>query len=394
MNIQPTPILFWLCALLTASSVVAQTPTVTVIEAEAGQLETARETSVVIRPERVSEVTAQTAGSILSISKQQDMTVQAGEVVIDLDTQQQQLQLQNANLALSSARVSLANAETTSQSQQEQASLTVQSAEATYRNAQQQYAEGQELFQIGAISQVALNQLEADALSAEAALNRAQSTLTDTESGSGNLELLRLQVRQAQNQVAEARQALEATRVTSPLTGKITQMLVDPGAYVDRGTPLFRVATTNQQVAVLNVPLEVADRLSAAGSLSIPYGGATYDAQVLSVSALEPTTQLVELTARLTPSDDPMPNGTVTQFSYTFGGSGGLILPSDALRSEPGRRFVFLYQEGRAVRSNVEVIDEQDTQAAVLGIPIGAQVIYPIPANLQDGQAVVLSEEN
>lgn len=384
--------LLLLSVLLTGTSVFAQATEVTVIEAKAGRLETARETSVVVRPERVTEVSAQTTGRVLTISRRQNMPVKAGEIVISLDTQQQQLLMQNANLTLSSAQISLSSAEAANQGQQVQAGLTSQSAEATYRNAQQQYLEGQELFKIGAISQVALNQLEADSLSAEAAMNRAQGSLAVAENGGGgNLELLRLQVEQAQNQVAQAQQALNAANITSPLTGKITQLLVEQGSFVNEGTPVFRVATTNQQIATFNVPLDVANRLNADGSLNIPYSGSTYPAQVLSVSALDPTTQLVEVVARFEPSANPIPSGTVTQYSYTFGGSGGIILPSDALRLEPGRRFVFIYQEGKAVRTSVELVGEEVDRVAVLGIPIGAQVIYPIPSNLQDGQAVSLS---
>lgn len=381
--------------LLTLSSALAQTLSVSVIEARAGRLETVRETSVVVGPGQVTEVAATTSGQVLSISRRQDMPVEAGEVVVSLDTQQLQLQLQDANLTLSSTQISLSSAQTANQGQQLQTSLAAQSAEATYRNAQQQYLEGQELFSIGAISRVDLELLEAAALSAEAAMTEAQGALATAESGNGgSLELLELQVEQAQNQAAQAQRALEEANITSPLTGKITQLFVEEGSFVSMGAPVFRVAATAQQIATFSVPLIVANQLSARGTLTIPYSGETYSAQVLSASALNPTTQLVEVTARLEPSANPIPNGTITQYAYTYGGSGGIILPSDALQLEPGRRFVFLYQNGQAVRTDVELIGEEENRVAVLGIPVGAEVIYPIPNGLRDGQSVTSAEAN
>lgn len=383
-------------ALLGISAGQAQNPTVvTTIEARPGRLQTVRETSVIIRPQEVTEVSAQTSGRVLEVARRQDMPVVAGELVVRLDTQQLELELQNTTLALSTAQVSLNNARAANEGQQLQANVTVRSAEASYRAAQQQFLEGQELFEIGAISRVALDELEAAALEAEAALAQAQGTLETAESGDGgNLELLALQVQQAEAQVAEAQQALKQANITSPISGEITQLLVQQGSFVNRGSPVFRVATTQQQVAVLNLPLEVANRLRTKGALAIPYGGSTYPAEFLSVSTIDPTTQLVEVTARLRPSENPIPNGAVTQFSFTYGGSGGLILPSGALQLEPGRRFVFLYQNGRAVRESIELIGESDDQVAIVGIPIGARVIYPLPTNLRDGAAVELARNN
>lgn len=370
-------------------------PTVTVVEAQIGRLEATRETSVVIRPEQVTEVAAGTSGRVLAISRRQDMPVTAGEVIVNLDTQQQQLLLQNATLALSSAQISLSSAQTANAGQQQQSELALRSAQASYNAAQQQFVEGRDLFNIGAISRVALSRLEAAALNAEAALTRAQGTLAVAQNGGGgSLELLQLQVEQAENQVAQAQQAITEASITSPLTGKITALLVEQGSFVNEGTPVFRVATTNQQLATFSVPLEVANRLSARGTLEIPYSGSRYAAQILSTSALNPTTQLVDVTARLQSSQTPIPNGTVTQFSYSYGGSGGIILPSDAVQLEPGRRFVFVYQDGRAVRRVVELIGESGDQVAVLGVDAGADVIYPVPSGLQDGQTVALAESN
>lgn len=362
---------------------------VTVIGAQIGQLEASRETTAVIGPEQETVVSSGASGRVLGIAKRRDMPVRAGEVVVQLDTEQLELQAQDAALALSSAQISLNSALAANEGQITQAELALRSADAGYRAAQQQYLEGQDLFEIGALSEVELSALETAFLTAETTLSQAQATLTQlTDAGGSGLELLRLQVEQAQNSVTQAEAALTEASITSPLTGEITELLVEQGGFVIEGNPVFSVATTEQQLVTFNVPLEAADRLTTQGQIRLPYGGKTYTAQVISASALDPETQLVGVTARLSPTRERIPNGSVTQLSYRYAAAGGIILPSEAVQLEPGRRFVFIVQDGRAVRRDIELVGEVEDQVAALGVPEGARVIYPVPPGLREGQRV------
>ena len=364
------------------------------VTAQLGQLEATRETSVVIGPAQETMVSAGTSGRVLSVAKRQDTPVEAGEVVVQLDTEQLELQVQNAALALSSAQVSLSSAEGLNEDGRVQAELALRSAEAGHNAARQQALEARDLFEIGAISKVELSSFENALITAETALSQARATLAQTETGGGDLELLRLQVEQARNNLTQAQAALSEANIVSPLTGEITELLVEQGGFVIEGNPVFSVATTAQQLATFSVPLEVADRLAAEGNVSIPYGGSAYPAEVLSSSALDPQTQLVEVTARLSPSVKPIPNGSVTGLSYRYADAGGIILPGGAVQLEPGRRFVFVFREGRVARQVVELIGESEGEVAVVGIETGARVIYPVPPGLREGQRVTLAKPN
>lgn len=365
------------------------------ITAPLGQLEATRETSVVVGPEQETVVSAGTSGRVLGIAKRQDMPVEAGEVVMQLDTEQLELQVQNATLALTSAQVSLSSAQGQNEDGRVQAELAVRSAEAGFRAAEQQVLEARDLFEIGALSKVELSTFETAFLTAQTELSQAKAALAQAENTvGGDLELLRLQVEQAQNNLAQAQQALTEASIVSPLTGAITELMVEQGAFVIEGNPVFSVATTEQQLATFSVPLEVANRLTQQGRISVPYGGARYAAQVLSASALDPQTQLAEVTARLAPTPKPIPNGSVTGFSYRYADAGGIILPSGAVQLEPGRRFVFVLRQGRAVRRVVELIGESEGEVAVVGIEAGARVIYPVPPGLREGQRVTPANPN
>ena len=360
---------------------------VEVVEARLGKLSRERTTSVVIGPEQEVTVTAETAGQVLAVAKRQDTTVQQGEVVVQLDSENLTRAVQEAQFALSSAQVSLNSASATTQSQQTQAELAVRSAEAAYAAAQNDLLEAQDLFKIGAVSKTELNTAETALLAAETALGQAQATLAQAQAG-GSVELLQLQVEQAQANLTQAQEALAEADITAPVTGVITNMLVEQGAFVSQGTPAFSVASTEQQLATFQVPLPVAEQFSREKTLRFSFSGTPHTAQVLTVSALSPRTQLVTVTARLRPSQTPIPNGSRTQLSYRYADVGGIILPSGAVQRGPGRRFVFVVTQGRAVRLEVEVLGETESQTAVLGVQAGASVVYPVPPNLRDGTRV------
>ena len=363
---------------------------VTVVAARLGKLSVPRETTVVIGPEQEATVVAPTSGTVLAVLKRRDTPVAAGEAVVQLDALALTQAVQDAQFALSSAQVSLGSASATSQSQAVQAELAVRAAETSYRAAEIDYLEAQDLYGIGAISQSELSAAETAFLSAETALGQARATLEQAASG-GSVELLQLQVTQAEANLASAQAALAGANVTSPLTGTVTELFAEQGAFVSEGAPVFVVASTEAQLATFQVPLEVAKTLQAERTLRFPFGGTEVAADVLTVSALDPATQLVTVSARLRPGPAPVPNGSVTAFSYRYGDAGGIILPEGAVQLEPGRRFVFVVTEGRAERLEVEVIGEAEGQVAVLGVDEGAQVIFPIPVNLRAGTRVTFT---
>lgn len=369
----------------------AQAVPVTVVEARLGKLTAARETTVVIGPEQESTVVAPTSGTVLAVLKRQDTPVTTGEVVVRLDAAALNQAVQDAQFALSSAQVNLSSASATTQSQAAQAELAVRAAETGYRAAEIDFLEAQDLYQIGAISQTELSTAETAFLTAETALSQAQATLAQA-TGGGNVELSQLQVTQAEANLAAAQAALTGANIVSPLTGTVTELLVGQGAFVGEGTPVFEVASTEEQLATFQVPLAVAETLRAEGELSLPFGGANYTADVLTVSALDPATQLATVSARLRPGPAPIPNGSITALSYRYADAGGIILPEGAVQLEPGRRFVYTVRAGRAERLDVEVIGAAEGQVAVLGVAENAQVVFPVPAGLRAGTQVTLNQ--
>lgn len=375
----------------TTSQTAATAPTrkVSVVTAQEGTLTATRVTAVTIEPAQESSVAAGTSGRVRSVLKRKDEAVAAGEVVVELDTERLQLQAQDAELAVQSASVALQKAQQANVEDQGQASDRLRSAETLLRPLEQKVNEARELYAAGVISRSELETLEAEYAQAQSDYNAARDDVARSQRAEGeDLEMLRLQLDQAQTQLELTRQALAQSSIRSPFEGDITELLVSPGEFVNDGDPAFTVASTKEQVARFNVPPEIANRLLAQGLIYIKYAGADYAAQVTTVGSVDVTSQLAEVTARIYDSATRMQNGVVTQLPYEEEISNGILLPANAVQREGSTTFVFVLEDGQAIRRTITIVGEASGQVATTGIDGGVVVIYPVPEGLRDGSKV------
>jgi membrane fusion protein (multidrug efflux system) len=70
-----------------------------------------------------------------------------------------------------------------------------------------------------------------------------------------------------------------------------------------------------------------------------------------------------------------------------------LLVPSDAVQDDAGKKIVFLYKDGHVERRAVNVGNPRDTNVEVLaGLHDGDQVVVKGAAGLHDGDGVQVKE--
>jgi multidrug efflux pump subunit AcrA (membrane-fusion protein) len=353
------------------------------IQAESGPLVANRVTSATIFPVRESQVGATASGRVIEVLVQQGSRVERGQVVLRLDPANAQTAVSNAQLALTQAQINLTRTERATSGSLGPLQASLESALASLRAARQRYTEGQELFRAGAIAYVELTGLDALYQQARAAADSAGENLARTQRASSEeLALLRIQVQQAQNQLAQAQRALNETQVRAPFAGVVAEVFLNPGEFVAAGHRAFRLADTSSLEARFRLPPEDAAVLPAGSRVSLLYGGQSYPATIGRSSQVPGTDRLVELTARVTSN---LPPGASVQVGYALTLATGTLIPSGALKTEGRTTYVYLVQDARALRQPVQVLGDTGARAAVGGVAPGASIVFPVPASLNTG---------
>lgn len=369
----------------TTENAVSRNIKVRVVLPGSGALTTTRTTGATLSPARESQVGATASGKVLEVLVREGSRVAQGQVVLRLDSVNAQSALRNAELALEQARVNLERAQRSTSGSLAPLQSGLESALANLQVAEQRYREGKQLFAAGAIAQVELTGLEAAYNQAKAAADNARENLARAQRASSeDLALLRLQVQQAQNQLAQARRAVADTEVKAPFAGVVAEIFVNPGEFVSAGQRAFRLADTSRLEASFRLPPEEAAALPLGSRVDLIFGGQTYPATLSKSSKVPGTDRLVELVAEVAGS---LPPGASAQVRYTLRLAQGRLLPAGALRTEGRSTFVFVVQDGKAVRTPVQVLGDTGTRVAVEGLS-GLPVVFPVPSSLSDGDAV------
>ncbi len=362
---------------------------VRVIVASEGTLTAQKSASVTIAPKQESSVASGATGRVEEILKREGGRVEEGEVVIRLDDDNVSLQVQNAQLTLDAAKINLEKATRATTEGGGQIEIALRSAQTNYDVLSKQYEESLELFNVGGVSQNQLDQLSAQLTQTESTLVQLQNSLAQNQRASTeDLSLLQLQISQAETALSQANDALNETQIRAPFAGEISQVFTEQGEFMAAGSPAFKLVSLSEQLGSFSVPPADAQKLIDQGELAFRYQGLDYAAKVIRSNAAPNDQRLIGITAELYPSDTLIPSGTIAQLTYSVDEAKGVLVPTGAVVSESGQNYVYIVADNKALRQAVQVVDEVSGQAAISGIDIGSQVVFPLPNDLRDGASV------
>ncbi len=244
---------------------------------------------------------------------------------------------------------------------------------------------------------------------AELDLRRYEDAMVQLET---ELHLLPVRIRQAEaklttqrNEVELARLDLQRARVTSPISGHLSEVQVERGQYVRVGDPLVTVTSANQVEVPVGIPmreyLKLIPRINA-GELpeavlkTVNAGGQEGEWKGLVTRAApmaDPQTRTVDLFILVDNAQFTRPLLPGTFVTVAIDGpiyEDVIPIPRDTVYQQQ----VFVVEEGRAVRKTVEPIAQIES-IMLVGAPLeaGEMIIMTNLDILQPGDAVRASGE-
>jgi len=315
-----------------ASGAGASGPPVPVVTAPARNERVARELKALgtaVANESV-EVTSKASNLVTSIRFRDGQSVKRGQVLVQLDSAQARADLAVANAALY---------ESTSQ-----------------------FDRSRELVSTNVLSQQQYDQIEA-ALKAN------------------------------QARVDAARAKLDETVIRAPFAGRVGLRRVSVGTLVNPGDSITSLDDTSVMKVDFTVPetfisgLREGQQLSATTSV---WPGKVFRGKVSSVdSRVDATTRAIVVRAKVPNDDGLLRPGMFLNVTLTNEARDALVIPEEALVPEQSRQFVYVVEDGRAARREVQIGRREPGKVEIIaGLKDGDRVVIEGTQKVREGGAV------
>jgi len=310
-----------------------------------------------IVPDAEVGVVSKITGTVAQVPVQLGDRVNAGQTLIQLDTWDINLQVQQAEAAL------------------EVAQANQRSAAALQANARANLERMQQLQQQGLVSQ---RELEA----AQLAYDQAAAGVADA------------QVRQAEATLASARNQLANATITAPINGLVSSRKVDPGDTASANTPLLTLVSIDQVFAECNVPESEVGLITPGKAITVKVPAVSSQPISGTLAQLAPAAdaQSKAFTAKIA-----LPNPGESIKPGMFGEvelvvaerRDVLLVPKEAVLERGEQRLVFIVKADQAVETRIKTGISDNLNTEILdGLQLGEQVVVSGQTALQNGTPV------
>lgn len=207
-----------------------------------------------------ANVASKITGRVSKILVDIGSSVNAGDPVIQLDTQDLQAQVDQAQAGVNTAQANLTNAASAARPEQiAQDQAALDTATENYEVAKKNYDRTKTLFDSDAATQQQLETVQQQLTAAQSQQKTAQEVLNMHKSGATetSIDVYRAQVEQAQAALKIAQTALSNTTITAPISGVINAKNINVGEMASANATLLSISNASALVVNAYVPVDI-----------------------------------------------------------------------------------------------------------------------------------------
>lgn len=294
-------------------------------------------------PDETVTVATEVPGRISAIRADFGQAVRKGDVLIELDRTEYDLQVERSRGALNQALARLSLPPYTGKMAPPDTTPGVRTATAQFEDAKFKYESASKLVKTGDISADRFNELEKAMRARQSALDGARDEL--------RTQWMSVTALEADLKIAEKRRG--DTVVRAPFDGVIGEKLISAGQYVKDNMGILRVVKVYPMRLRLEVPEAAANSVKIGTPLTFTTDAAasvSFDAVVRELNpSLDARNRTLTAEARLTKADTRLRPGMFVQVKLvTDRGAKVVTVPRNALYSIAGLTKLFKIENGTA----------------------------------------------
>ncbi len=370
---------------------------VVVVKAQRGDLELTIIATGDVAAKNEVKVYSKVEGRIIELPVDSGDRVKRGQFLAKVEDDTLKAIVAEATASLEVARARWAQMEAGLRPQElEQARDGVQKAEAESKNAELTLKRAEELYEKKFFSVQQLDDARLRLTSAKTLLNSAKEKLKMAEEGyrTEDRQASLAQLHQAEANLRMAEIKLAESRITAPIEGIISERMVDEGAFVHVSTGILGIVDMESVKVLVNVSEKDIPHISSGRSAKIvvdAYAGEVFTGRVKKISPVvdrESRTAEVEI---LVPNKElKLKPGMFARVEMVVDRREDTILvPIDALLSSNGQDYLFVHQNGKALKRTVTIgMKGEDRVEVVENLAEGEEVIVAGMGKLRDNSPI------
>ena len=323
-----------------------------------------------VRARMSAVISSRLMGYVRDIHVQPGDRVNAGQVLVTIESRDLDVALRQAQAAEAGARSAIAEADN-----------GILSAKAQLTLAQATFKRMETLHKQTSISDQEFDEAQARLRTLEAAFEVAQSKRTQIDA----------KIAQAKEAVAAAAIAQTFTRLQSPFAGIVTEKPAQQGQLATPGMPLLTIEKAGAYR--LEAPIEESllgkIRVGQQVRVGLDAYGQTFDARVDEIVPAIDAQSRAFLVKALLPSRPDLRSGSFGRLLIEQSSRRSTVIPADAITRRGDLHFVFVAESGVTRTRMIAVGNTRDGDVEILsGLAPGDRIIRPIPVGLTDGMKV------
>ena len=358
-----------------------------------------------LAPDTVVTLTPKSAGRVEKVLVREGDSVREGQLLARMEDDVVSLQRDQAGAVLAAAQAQLEKAQRGVRPEElANAQASLSQAETDFSTAEDGYQRAARLFKEGTIAKTKMEDAEKQYTSARTQLENARRNVQMMQKGAGDEEQRMAQagMSSAQAQYDLAQLQLDFTRISSPIAGRVTKVLVDEGNMASPTTPLLVVTRDDPMIVRVALPeshygefRERSGAMEARVSLEAVPASAPFAGRISSIGqTVDPASRTFTVEVSLDNRMGLLRAGMYAKVGFLVErASGALLVPATALVTRGGKIGVFVVDgSGTAALARFHEVrlGLQDAEKAqvIEGIGEADSIVTEGNAFLEDGQAV------
>lgn len=393
-----------------ATAEVSNALSVEVVTASDGEVETNYVYSGKTTPVETANVFSLVSGIVKDVNFDIGDTVNEGDVLFTMDTEAIENSLRTAQAAYQASLANVDVAQTTldtvngasMQMQLENLKNALDSAKMAYDTAKTSYDNTKALYDQGFVSQVDMDAVTDALKNAENSYNQAQSSYDitsgqlieeNTEKAQASLNAAQAQANSAAAQIASAEKSLRDAQVKSPISGVVTGNNVVAGTMLSTSSVPFTVMDTSSVIVKVSVSEQIINSLEIGASVDVKISAVSNNEMEGKIKTINPAANSAgtyDVEIEIPNITGLVKTGMFAEVSFVKEkGYNAIVVPRDAVINKNNENFVFVAENGVAVKRPVVMgIDDGQTVQVLKGVEEGELVIVKGQTYLEEGNEV------